>query len=120
MAKQTLTTEEIQLPFESDLFKTAWDEWLEFRKQRKIPKYVPIGLKRTFTHLLKISENNEVTAIAIINQSIEQSYQGLFPLKNNSQYVRPYQQPITENRFTGGAAKLLAKGKDLYAATRRQ
>jgi len=112
--------EEIKLPFESNLFQEAWNEWLEYRKQKKIKKYVPIGLKKTFTHLVAISNNDEATAIAIINQSIEQSYQGLFPLKNNNKNVRPYQQPITENRFTGGAEKLLAKGKELYAAARGQ
>jgi len=112
--------DEIKLPFDSSAFTTAWDEWIQYRKERKIPKYVPTGLKRTFTNLLKISGNNELVAIEIINQSIEQNYQGLFPLKNKNHYVKPYQQPITENRFTGGAEKLLAKGKSLYAASRGQ
>lgn len=112
--------EEIKLPFESNLFQEAWNEWLQYRKERKIAKYTPTGLKRTFSHFVAISNNDEATAIAIIHQSIEQSYQGLFPLKKNNTYVRPYQQPVTENRFTGGAEKLLAKGKELYAAARGQ
>jgi len=112
--------DEIKLPFESDTFSTAWDEWLQYRKEKKIPKYVPTGLKRTFTNLIKISGNNEVIAIEIINQSMEQNYQGLFPIKNKNQNVKPYQQSTTENRFTGGAEKLLAKGKSLYAASRGQ
>ena len=112
--------EEVKLPFDSEAFLISWNEWIQYRKERKIPKYVPTGLKRTFANLVKISGNNEAIAIAIIAQSIEQNYQGLFPLKNNNQNVRPYQQPVTENRFTGGAEKLLAKGKSLYAASRGQ
>ena len=73
-----------QLPFEGEGFKEVWNEWIQFRKERRLKKYVPIGLKKTFSMLLRISENDEQTAIAIINQSIEQGYQGLFPLKQNN------------------------------------
>ncbi|MFT3679461.1 MAG: hypothetical protein QM791_04260 [Ferruginibacter sp.] len=71
------------LPF-GEAFKISWDEWLEYRKERKLPKYVSAGLKKTFTMLKRISNNDERTAIGIINQSIENNYQGLFPLKNVS------------------------------------
>lgn len=74
--------EEIKLPFEGQAFSTAWNEWIQYRKEKKIPKYVPTGLKKTFTNLIKISGNNESVAIEIINQSMEQNYQGLFPIKN--------------------------------------
>ncbi len=82
--KQTLLymTEETFLPF-SQAFKTAWQEWLLWRKEMRFKKYAPIGLKKTLTHLVAISDNDEATAIAIINQSIIQNWQGLFPLRNN-------------------------------------
>lgn len=76
------------IPF-STTFQTAWDEWLQYRKERKLPKYTPTGLKRTITHLLNISGNNEQTAILIVEQSIAQNYQGLFPLKNNFHAQQP-------------------------------
>jgi hypothetical protein len=75
---------EVELPFNSVDFSASWNEWLTFRKEKKLPKYVPTGLKKTFSMLLRISGNNEQTAIAIINQSIELNYQGLFPLKNTN------------------------------------
>lgn len=71
-----------ELPF-NEAFKIAWDEWLSYRKERKLPKYAATGLKKTLTHLVNISNNNEQTACAIIDQSIIQNYQGLFPLKTS-------------------------------------
>ncbi len=73
--------EAIKLPFSSKEFEETWQEWLQYRKERKLPKYVPTGLKRTFTHLKNIADNNEKTAIAIINQSMANNYQGFFSLQ---------------------------------------
>lgn len=75
----------MELPFKSPEFGQAWEEWIQYRNERKLPKYVPTGLKRTFSMLVRISGNNEQIAISIINQSIELNYQGLFPLKNIQQ-----------------------------------
>lgn len=72
----------IELPFNSQEFADAWHEWLTYRSERKLPKYVPTGLKKTFSHLQNIAANDQ-QAIEIINQSIALNYQGLFPLKNN-------------------------------------
>lgn len=70
------------LPFKTHSFEKAWNDWLEYRKQRKLPKYVPKGLEKTFTALTRISNDDEKTAILIIEQSMEMGWQGLFPLKN--------------------------------------
>lgn len=70
------------LPFKSELFKEAWEEWMSYRKQKKLPKYVPMGLKRTFKSLLKDCENIEVVAIEMIHYSISKNWQGLFRNKN--------------------------------------
>jgi site-specific recombinase XerC len=69
--------------FISPTFKAAWEEWLQYRKERKLAKYTPTGLQKTLTNLYNISGQNEETAIQIINQSIIQNWQGLFPLKNH-------------------------------------
>lgn len=75
--------------FTSEAWKEAWEEWLQFRKERKLAKYTPTGLKKTMTHLRTISNGDESIAIQIINQSIAQNYQGLHPLKIN--HVQPKQ-----------------------------
>ena len=81
MAKQIQI---FDLPFFSEDFKNAWNEWIEYRKARRLPKYVEIGLKKTFSKLLKDSGNNEHIAIEIIENSMANNWQGLIPLKNNN------------------------------------
>lgn len=78
--QQNLFNDDVKLFGEK--FKASWDEWIEYRKERRLAKYTNIGLSKTMSHIQKISENNEETAIAIIEQSIANNWQGLFPLKN--------------------------------------
>ena len=86
--------------FTSNQLKEAWDEWLQYRKERKLPKYTPTGLKKTYTHLLNISESDEQKAIEIINQSIAQNWAGLFPLK--TQYATHKQKPTRSEQLQTG------------------
>lgn len=74
----------IEFPFKDPDFLKAWEEWEQYRKERKIARYVPTGLKKTFTHLKNISGDDKNTAIKIIHQSMEQNYAGLFPLKHQN------------------------------------
>lgn len=74
-------TEGIPLPFQGPEFAAKWELWLKYRRERRLPKYVPTGLKGTFTKLKRISGDDVQTAMAIIQQSIDDNYQGLFPLK---------------------------------------
>lgn len=77
----------VQLPWNDDQFIEKWSEWLQFRSERRLARYVPTGLKRTFSMLIRDSNNNVQTAIAMIDQSLEKGWQGIFPLKqqNNGQ-----------------------------------
>ena len=76
--------------YTSEALKTAWQEWLTYRKERKLPKYVPTGLKKTIAHLEDITGKDEAKAINFINYSIAQNYQGIFPNPN-------YDKRITDN-----------------------
>ncbi len=88
------------LPFFTPEFREAWNEWLEYRKQRKLPKYVPVGLKATFSKLLKDSNNNEQKAIAIIQRAMAGNWQGLHPDKAEVvQMVPKNHHSITTNQF---------------------
>lgn len=75
--------EEIKLPFESENFKSIWGDWLLYRRQKKLKTYVPAGLKVTFSKLLRDCGNDEATGIKMIEQSMENNWRGIFPLKNN-------------------------------------
>lgn len=81
--KTQAPTEEISLPFPGDEFENKWMEWLMYRKQRRLHNYVPVGLKKTFNRLVLDSGNDVNVAIAIIDQSLEKGWQGLFPIKNH-------------------------------------
>lgn len=69
------------LPFFTPEFRKAWDEWIEYRAQRRLPKYVPVGLRKTFSKLISDCHNNEERAIAIINRAMAANWQGLHPDK---------------------------------------
>lgn len=96
----------MELPFKGPEFEKAWSEWLDYRKQRRLPKYVETGLKKTFTHLKNISDNDSAKAIQIIDYSISQNYQGLHPLKNGT-----YQQTTGKGQPGTSEARIAALKK---------
>lgn len=70
-------------------FRQAWELWLAYRKERRLAAYKPIGLTRQLNALAAFGP---ASAIAAIEQSIQQNYQGLFP------------KPVKGQR-TGGAGE---------------
>lgn len=64
-----------ELPFDSDKFRSAWDEWIQYLKQKKKTP-TPITIKRQLNKLSKLTEDD---AIITINKSIDNGWQGLFP-----------------------------------------
>lgn len=84
----------MELPFTDPEFEKIWQEWIEYRNEHpNWGKYKPTGLKKTFSHLKEISNNNVKTAIQIINYSMAQGYRGLFPLNNkNGTYIQTTNQ----------------------------
>lgn len=61
-------------------FTDAWQEWEQYRKQRK-GKLTPITVKHQIKFLSQFNIND---AIAIIQQSIQNGWIGLFELKNKT------------------------------------
>lgn len=78
--EEEIKVDKIILPFGSVDFLNAWNDWLEYKKQKK-QKLTPKTIEK---QLRKLGAKSEVVAIAIINQSIEQGWQGLFELKQQS------------------------------------
>ena len=74
----------VQLPWHDVDFINKWQEWLQYRAERKLARYVPTGLKRTFTKLKEDSGDNPKVAVQIIDQSLAYGWQGLFKLKEVS------------------------------------
>lgn len=100
----------VQLPWNDDVFIAKWQEWLQFRSERRLGRYVPTGLKRTFNMLIRDSNNNVQTAIAMIDQSLEKGWQGIFPLKQpiNGKDNKGYfgEKPIPHTVNQGGFGQL--------------
>ena len=91
----------IERPFNSPEFNQIWDIWLDERKQQKRKKYTARGEQATLHNLQKLSNNNEKTAIKIIQQSIAQGWQGLFTLKGE----KTRQQLNTDQAFRWASGK---------------
>jgi hypothetical protein len=72
---------EIVLFFDSQKFKNAWDEWLVYLKQkRKTPTLLTQNKQMKF-----LESQGEDKAIASINRSITNGWQGLFAEKDEAE-----------------------------------
>lgn len=83
MKANIYTTTGLAYPFESEAFIDAWLLWLEHRKEIKKPIKGKISQQAALKKLGKLANGNEETAIAIIEQSLENNWRGLFQLKQN-------------------------------------
>lgn len=65
------------------------EAWLAYKKE-KAQSYKPTGFKTFYKKLCELSGNNQQVAMAIIEQSMQNNYAGIFPLRNNNsnQYGR--------------------------------
>jgi len=66
------------LPFESDQFAFAWNEWVEYRKEKK----QKLTQKTKEMQLRTLGARPESEAIGMIGQSIQNGWTGLFEFKN--------------------------------------
>lgn len=112
-SKTKIASEGIALPFAGNEFADKWVEWLLYRKQRRLHNYVPVGLQKTFSRLVLDSGNDVKVAIAIIDQSLEKGWQGLFPLRaniinNGTTHKRSFEEKPTPSGSVaqGGFGKL--------------
>ena len=61
----------------------AWLYWKAYRKEQFRLTYKPMGEKAALKKLLRLSNNNKELQLKIIEQSVENSWKGLFELKEN-------------------------------------
>lgn len=79
------TTQEYNpVPVDMINLTTEWKNWKEFRRREFRKKFrTEESELLQFKKLMRLSNNNEAKAIEIINQSKENSWQGLFEIKTN-------------------------------------
>jgi hypothetical protein len=59
-------------------FRSAWAEWVAYRKERKLAAYKPATIR---AQLAKLAEWGEGAAVDAIRESIRQNWQGIFEPK---------------------------------------
>ena len=83
--ENTFENKGVVMPFGEDEFLEMWKVWLQERRDRKYKPYTPKGEQAALHNLKKISNDDYKTAIKIIEQSIAQSWQGLFAIRESKQ-----------------------------------
>lgn len=75
--------------YQSEAFKLAWQEWELFRKEQK----KSLTLSSVDKQLKLLAQHTEADAIAIIEKSIRNGWQGLFEIKSNTRMGNPISVP---------------------------
>lgn len=73
-----MTRATIPITLNDERFTKAWEEWLEYRRERHLPKLLPRSVQKQWD---KLSEFGVEIACAAIDQSIANGWTGLFPDK---------------------------------------
>ncbi len=73
----------VDLPWEDDRFAQAWKLWKAYKKENGFT-YRSIGEQSALIGLSKLSKGDMDTAIAILEQSRERQWSGLFEINSNA------------------------------------
>ena len=87
-----ITKTERDYPFELNL--ESWKLWKEFRRKEFRTSYKTLGENAAIKKLLRLSDGNKDVQAEIIQQSMENSWKGLFAVK--SEKKRKVQEILTE------------------------
>ena len=83
MPKLSTSNSNVTLPFALNTpeFEAAWQEWLEYRKERRLPRLLPRSIQK---QLDALSDLGSAAAVAAIDYSIRQGYQGIYQDKSQA------------------------------------
>lgn len=78
MPEKTSPQSHVTLPFALDTpaFTQAWNDYLEYRRQRRLPKLVAISIQKLWD---KLSDYGPEVAVEALNQAVMSGWQGVFP-----------------------------------------
>lgn len=74
----TKPAQEFPPALDTEAFRAAWELWRKYRAERHLPAWKPLTIR---TQLAKLAELGEARAIAAIDHSIAQAYQGIYEPK---------------------------------------
>ena len=80
----------------------ALSDWKSFRDKIKAP-LTPTAMERTLKKLVTLSSGDVWTMIEILNQSVDNGWRGIFPLKRNkpSKAAKVYERLGKEEKMNG-------------------
>ncbi len=82
--KKPLQNQKIIYPWESENFKSVWQNWKDYKQKQFAFRYKAIETEQAaLIKLSEIAKGNEQTALAIMKESMAQGWKGFFELKNN-------------------------------------
>lgn len=85
-------------PFDTETFKTHWQLWIAFRLKTHKFKYADVKYEQiALNQLYEKSDQDEKTAIKMMNEAIAGGWKGLFKLKPESNGKSQYQQKSSED-----------------------
>ena len=75
----------VDLPWDTESFRKAWEEWKEYRRQEHGFKYkTATSQSGALSELFSLSMGNETNAIEIMRQSEANGWKGFFKLKDKN------------------------------------
>ena len=87
-------------PFDTLEFINAWGLWLEYRKEIKKPIKGKISQQAALKKIAKLANGEEAKGIAIIEQSLENNWRGLFDIKiNRNESIKETNDDLTDALF---------------------
>lgn len=75
---------DVKNPWGTDTFRDAWIMWVAFRKEKGAPIKGQISASRQLKKIIRLSNGSEEMAIAIIEQSMDNNWTGLFALSKEN------------------------------------
>ncbi|MGL5281057.1 MAG: hypothetical protein ACRC8W_04760 [Plesiomonas shigelloides] len=83
----------------------AWEEWVSYRKASKLRSYQnnPKSAGSVMTKLVNLSGGDKELQAQIVQQSIENAYQGLFPLKTGQKSHKVNRHKLDDIIHTSGS-----------------
>lgn len=95
-----------------DDFKPIWNEWLKYRKAKKKKPYADLKYEQIAVNkFLELSKLNSETAKAIVKQTIEGNWEGLYELKSDKNGTTKSTSEIVAGITTSQTAKDFVEGR---------
>ena len=97
---------ELNLPYDSEKFKKAWDDWKEYKRSEFGFKFKSVKTENMTLSKLNNISKTENEAIQIIQEAIANGWKGFYPLKSNNHEKRK-----PDPRFDDRASKFAGASK---------